>query len=259
MDVVDCEYSIEGNGPPLFLVHGIGAARNTWRFAMPVLREHFTTITYDLRGHGASPMSERDFGLDELVADLERVRERTGIEKAHFAGHSLGGMIGPAYARKYPEKVLSLGVLSTAAFRTKDDSEKVMGVVKAMKRDGIPQILRTLTDRWFTDEFIEQNSLIVEDRLKQVIETNADVFLNVFEIYASVEMSPWLHEVTQRSLVLTGKNDGGCNPRLNKQIAEAMPNSELVILENYKHSLLLEAGELVARHLVRFMLGKAIS
>ena len=259
MDVIDCEYSIEGNGPPLFLIHGIGAARNTWRFAMPVLREHFMVITYDLRGHGASPMPQGEFGLDELVADLERVRERTGIEQAHFAGHSLGGMIGPAYARKYPDRVLSLGVLSTAAFRTQEDSEKVMGVVKAMERDGIPQILRTLTDRWFTDQFIEENAQIVEDRLKQVIETNAEVFLNVFRIYASVEMSPWLNEVTHRSLVLTGENDGGCNPRLNKQIADAMPNSELVILENYKHSLLLEAGELVARHLVRFMLSEANS
>jgi len=254
MGVIDCEYSIEGSGPPLFLIHGIGAARNTWRFAMPVLREHFTVITYDLRGHGLSPMPQNEFGLDELVADLERVRERTDIEKAHFAGHSLGGMIGPAYARKYPDRVLSLGVLSTAAFRTQDDSDKVMGVVKAMERDGIPQILRTLTNRWFTDQFIEGNAKIVEDRLKQVIETNADVFLNVFRIYASVEMSPWLHEVEHPSLVLTGENDGGCNPRLNKQIAEAMPNSELVILENYKHSLLLEAGEIVAENLVRFML-----
>lgn len=253
MECIDCEYSIEGNGPPLFLVHGIGAARNTWRFAIPILREHFTVITYDLRGHGVSPKPQSEFGLDELVDDLERVRERTGIEQAHFAGHSLGGMIGPAYARKYPNRVKSLGVLSTAAFRTQDDSDKVMGVVKAMERDGIPKILRTLTDRWFTDSFIEQNAQIVENRLKQVIETDPDIFLNVFRIYASVEMSPWLHEIEHPALVLTGENDGGCNPRLNKQIAEAMPNSELVILKDYKHSLLLEAGEIVAENLVIFM------
>lgn len=220
---------------------------------MPILRKHFTVITYDLRGHGQSPMPQGEFGLHELVADLEHLRERTGIEQAHFAGHSLGGMIGPAYARKYPGRVKSLGVLSTAAFRTRDDSDKVMGVVKAMERDGIPQILRTLTDRWFTDNFIKQNAQIIEDRLKQVIETDPDIFLNVFRIYASVEMSPWLHEIEHSSLVLTGENDGGCNPRLNKQIAEAMPNSELVILNDYKHSLLLEAGDIVAENLVRFM------
>ena len=252
-DAIDCAYSIEGNGPPLFLIHGIGAARSTWAKAMPVLAPHFTVITYDLRGHGTSPMPDEPFGLDALVADLETLRQRLGIEQAHFAGHSLGGMIGPAYARVFPDRVLSLGLLSTAAFRTEDDSAKVFGVVKAMEEKGIPNILPTLTDRWFTDAFIENHGDVVERRLKQVIETDAEVFLNVFRIYAGTEMAPWLHEVTAPSLVLTGELDGGCNPRLNRQIDEALPNSELVVLEGYKHSLLLEAGEVVAEHLTGFI------
>ena len=90
MDVIDCEFTVQGDGPPLFLIHGIGAARNTWAKALPVLTPHFTVVTYDLRGHGASPMPQGEFGLDELVNDLERVRDRTGFEAAHFAGHSTG-------------------------------------------------------------------------------------------------------------------------------------------------------------------------
>ncbi|MFD1159098.1 alpha/beta fold hydrolase [Roseovarius aestuarii] len=252
-DVIECEYTVQGDGPPLFLIHGIGAARNTWAKALPVLTPHFTVITYDLRGHGASPMPRGEFGLDEMVNDLERVREQTGFESAHFAGHSLGGMIGPAYALKYPERVKSLGLLSTAAFRTEDDSAKVWGVVRAMEEKGIPQVLSTLTDRWFTDGFIVAHGDVVERRLKQVVDTDPDVFLNVFRIYAGTEMAPWLHEVTAPSLVLTGENDGGCNPRLNRQIDAALPNSELMILPDLKHSLLLEAGDQVAAHLVRFI------
>ncbi|MCK0103939.1 alpha/beta hydrolase [Pseudohalocynthiibacter sp. F2068] len=252
-DVIDCEFSVEGSGPPLFLIHGIGAARNTWRNAMPLLRTHFTVVTYDLRGHGTSPMPMGEFGLDVLVDDLERVRERSGFEAAHFAGHSLGGMIGPAYALKYPDRVLSLGLLSTAAFRTEDDSAKVWGVVRAMEEKGIPQVLETLTDRWFTDAFIENNKEVVTARLKQVVETDPDVFLNVFRIYAGTEMAPWLHNVNAPSLVLTGENDGGCNPRLNRLIDNTLPNSELVILPGYKHSLLLEAGDIVAEHVIRFI------
>ncbi|QGX97402.1 alpha/beta fold hydrolase [Roseovarius faecimaris] len=252
---LDCAMSVEGSGPPLILVHGIGAARNTWAKLMPVLTPHFTVVSYDLRGHGASPMPDGEFGLDELVADLERVRERSGFDQVHVAGHSLGGMIGPAYARLYPERVLSLGVLSTAAFRTEEDSTKVLGVVRAMEERGIPNILPTLTDRWFTDAFIAEHGDVVERRLKQVIGTDAGVFLNVFRIYATVEMSPWLHEVATPALVLTGENDGGCPPRLNEKIAAAMPNAELVILPEYKHSLLLEAGEIVAEHIKRFIHG----
>ena len=54
-------------------------------------------------------------------------------------------------------------------------------------------------------------------------------------------------------LVLTGENDGGCNPRLNEQIHAALPRSELVILPELKHSILLEAGELVSDHMLRFL------
>ncbi len=252
-DTVECEYTVEGEGPPLFLIHGIGAARDTWRHMTPLLNRYFTVVSYDLRGHGSSPMPDGAFGLDELVNDLERVRDRTGIERAHFAGHSLGGMIGPAYARRYPDRVQSLGLLSTAAFRTDDDSAKVKGVVTAMEKRGVPDVLETLTDRWYTDEFIEQNPEVVRRRLDQVIACDPEVFLNVFRIYAAVEMAPWIHEVTAPSLVLTGENDGGCSPRLNHQIDEALPNSELVILPGYKHSILLEAGALVADHMVRFI------
>lgn len=251
--VIDCAHTIEGNGPPLFLIHGIGAARDTWRFALPRLAARFTVISYDLRGHGASPKPGGPFGLDDLVADLERLRHQTGIEKAHFAGHSLGGMIGPAYARAYPERVLSLGLLSTAAFRTEEDSAKVWAVVKAMEDRGIPQVLETLVDRWYTDAFISEKPEIVARRLKQVVDTDAEIFLNVFRIYAGTEMGSWLHEVAAPSLVLTGELDGGCNPRLNRRIDAALPNSELVVLPGLKHSILLEAGERVADQIVRFI------
>ncbi len=250
---IDCDYTIEGDGPPLFLIHGIGAARDTWRFVAPQLKPHFTVITYDLRGHGTSPKPEGVFDLDELVNDLERLRERTGIEKAHFAGHSLGGMIGPAYARRYPERVLSLGLLSTAAGRTEDDSQKVWAVVHAMEEKGVANVLSTLVDRWYTDAFIAAHNDIVQRRLKQVIDTDSEIFLNVFRIYAGTEMMPWLNEITAPSLILTGENDGGCNLRLNKGIHTAMPNSELVILPDYKHSLLLEAPDEVAREMLRFL------
>lgn len=249
--MIDCAYTMEGSGPPLFLIHGIGAARDAWRLMVPTLREQVTVISYDLRGHGASPLPNGEFGLDELVEDLERVRERTGFEQAHFAGHSLGGMIGPAYARRYPERVLSLALLSTAAGRSEEDSAKVWAVVRAMEEKGIAQVLTTLTDRWFTDGFIAAHPEIIDRRLKQVIATDPEVFLNVFRIYAGTEMMPWLHEVTAPALVLTGELDGACNPRLNQAIAAALPEAELVVLPALKHAILLEAPEQVSDHLLR--------
>jgi pimeloyl-ACP methyl ester carboxylesterase len=193
------------------------------------------------------------YTLDDLVEDLEALRRELHIERAHFAGHSLGGMIGPAYARKYPQHVKTLGLWSTAAFRTEDDSAKVKGVVAAMRAKGIPQVLEALKDRWFTPEFAARRPDVIERRMQQVIDTDPEVFLSVFDIYAETEMAPWLHEIAQPCQVLTGENDGGCNPRLNGLIAEALPHSELVILPVLRHAILLEAADQVAPPVLDFL------
>ena len=256
---VDCAYTISGEGPSLFMVHGIGARRSNWDGLIGYLRNDFTCIAYDLRGHGDSPSSDVPFGLDELVADLEVLRSKLGIEKAIVIGHSLGGMIGPAYARSYPGRVAALGLLSTAAFRTADDSSRVKGVVKAMEDTSVEAMLDTLVNRWFTDEFQASYPDKVANRKKQIIETPLKVFLNVFHIYAETEMSPWLHEIEAPSLVLTGELDGGCSPRLNEQIARSLRNSELVVLKGLKHNVLIEAPERVAAPLLRFMKAHAVA
>jgi len=239
-------FSVEGDGPPLVLIHGIGASRHSWDGLVAHLRKDFRCISYDLRGHGKSPLPKPPYTLDDLVVDLEELRRELNIERMHLAGHSLGGMIGPAYARAHPERVLSLGLYSTAAFRTDDDSAKVRGVVAAMRSKGIAPVLETLKDRWFTPEFAARCPEVIERRMRQVIETDPDVFLSVFDIYAETEMSPWIGEIRHPSLVLTGENDGGCNPRLNRLIADAMPNAELEILPGLRHAILLEAADVVA-------------
>jgi len=251
---IDCAYSIAGSGPALFLIHGIGARRATFAKLVEGLSDRFTCISYDLRGHGESPVPDARFGLDDLVDDLEALRARLGIESAHFAGHSLGGMIGPAYARRYPARVKSLGLWSTAAFRTDEDAQKVRAVVAAMREEGIGQVLDTLTARWFTDQFAAARPDVIAWRKRQVMDTPADIFLNVFDIYAETEMGPWLHEITAPAMVLTGELDGGCNPRLNREIAKAMPNAELVILDGLKHAIFIEATDRVLPHVRRFLL-----
>ena len=235
-------------------MHGIGARKTSWNEVCKYLEKDFTCISYDLRGHGDSPKGVLPNSLEDLVDDLETLRQKLNIQKIHIVGHSLGGMIGPAYALSFPENVISVSLLSTAAFRTTEDRNKVRAVYRSTREKGIGPILSTFTERWFTDKFIEQRSADVEFRLQQVLETDPEVFLDVFRIYAETEMSPWLNKIKHPCLVLTGENDGGCSPRLNHLIADSLSNSELCILKNYKHSLLIEAPCEVGERVREFLL-----
>jgi len=257
MASVDCSYSIKGTGPAVFFVHGIGARKTSWDEVCKFLEKDFTCISYDLRGHGDSPKGLLPYSLEDLVDDLETLRQKLNIQKIHIVGHSLGGMIGPAYTKSFPENVISVSLISTAAFRTTEDRNKVQSVLESMQEKGISPILSTLTERWFTNQFINDRLADVEFRLEQVLETDPEVFLDVFRIYAETEMSPWLNKIKHPSLVLTGEYDGGCSPRLNHLIADSLSNSELCILKNYKHSLLIEAPHEVGEKVREFLLNQS--
>jgi len=252
-NAIDCDFSVQGSGPALFLTHGIGAAKNAWRFMISELSKHFTVVTYDLRGHGNSPVTNKNFTLEDLVLDLEKLREKTNIKKAHFMGHSLGGMIAPAYAIKFPNRVLSVGLLSTVAGRSEDDKNNVLKIISEMESNGIEHTLQKLTSRWFTDDFIKSNPDLVKNRLKQVIDTDPEVFLNVFKIYANTEMISWLKNISTPCFLMTGENDGGCSPGHNKKMANEIRNSKLVILPKYKHSFLIEAPHEVSKNIIEFI------
>lgn len=254
MTAIDVSYRVEGQGPPLYLVHGIGSRKNTWDELIAGLKDSFTCVSYDLRGHGESPVPATPYGLDDLVEDLEALRVTLGHDSIHVAGHSLGGMIGPAYALTYPERCLSIALLSTAAGRNQDDLAKLRAVGDAMEKNGVVETLSTFVARWFTDAFIEAHPEQVEARLQQVRDTPEEVFLSVFWIYATTEMAPWLQQIRQPCLVLTGEFDGGCNPRLNQFIQDSLTDSRLVILEGLKHSLMIEASDRVLPHLRSFLL-----
>jgi pimeloyl-ACP methyl ester carboxylesterase len=235
------------------MVHGIGSRKSTWDSLIEGLSGRFTCVSFDLRGHGESPVPDTPYSLDQLVEDLEALRSKLGHETIHIVGHSLGGMIGPAYARSYPERVLSVGLLSTAAGRTEEDRAKLKAVGDAMESKGVMPVINTLVERWYTDDFIDQCPDLIELRKHQVETTPENVFLSVFWIYATTEMAPWLEQVKCPCLVLTGELDGGCNPRLNRFIAGQLPDSELVILDGLKHSILIEAPQRVLPYVREFL------
>lgn len=246
-------YSSAGEGPSVILVHGVGARGQVWDKVVERLAPHFRCISYDLRGHGGSEGADQPFGLDEFVADLEALRDRLGIDKAHVIGHSLGGMIAPAYAHSHPERVTSLGLISTAAFRSAEAFANLAAFVKRIDGGGPPAVVDALLDRWFTDRFRAEHPNVVSARKEQVLQLDSRVYRETYNVFATAETGPWLGEIKVPTLVMTGEFDTGCGPALNRRMAEAIPQSTLKILPDLKHSILVEAPDTVAKALLDFL------
>ena len=132
MTSIDCSYSIKGSGPAIVFVHGIGARKTAWNKVCKYLEKDFTCVCYDLRGHGDSSKGMLPYSLEALVDDVESLRQKLGIQKIHIVGHSLGGMIGPAYALSFPENVVLCAKKSHLFWVTDLQSD-----INAMKMDKI--------------------------------------------------------------------------------------------------------------------------
>ena len=74
---VKSAFSVEGEGEPIFLIHGIGASRASFAGLVPWLKNEYRVISYDLRGHGASPTPKPPYTLDDLV-------EEVGVDAARY-------------------------------------------------------------------------------------------------------------------------------------------------------------------------------
>lgn len=103
------DYDVQGNGPPLLSIGGLGFGRWCWFKQTPALSRHFRTITFDIRG-------EHNFarGVVDLVAEVVALLDSLGVEKTHVLGTSLGGFVAQELALERPDLVDRLALVCTS-------------------------------------------------------------------------------------------------------------------------------------------------
>ena len=103
------DYDIQGDGPFLLLINGLGFGRWAWFKQVPALSRHFRTITFDIRGeHSLSR------GVADLCAEAVALLDHLGVEKAHVLGTSLGGFVAQKLALERPDLVDHLMLVCTS-------------------------------------------------------------------------------------------------------------------------------------------------
>ena len=108
MTDIQHHYIEQGEGFPLFLLHGNGEDTTYFEHQMEPFARHFRVIAIDTRGHGQTPRGEAPFTIRQFAEDLLAFMDRMGIEKAHILGFSDGGNIAMLFAMAHPERVEKL-------------------------------------------------------------------------------------------------------------------------------------------------------
>ncbi len=104
---------LAGSGPLLLFMHGIGGNRTNWRANLPAFAPHFSCVAWDARGYGGSDDYEGPLAFDDFVADVLRVLDHFGVQRAHLLGLSMGGRIAMRTALLHPGRIATLTLVDT--------------------------------------------------------------------------------------------------------------------------------------------------
>ena len=105
-------YDVQGSGPPLLLVHGLGSSHNDWFAQQAVFKQTHTVIAPDLRGHGATDKPRGPYTIPQMARDLAALLNELGLPPAHVVGLSMGAMVSLQLAHDVPRAVRTLTVVN---------------------------------------------------------------------------------------------------------------------------------------------------
>ena len=119
-------YRLEGDGPTLALIHGVGSSLESWDDVVSSLGSGYRILRHDLRGLGKSTKIKGRYVLAEFVDDFIALLDHLKIDVCHVVGHSLGGLVAQGIAISYPQRVNKLVLSATVAGRNQEEKDRVM-------------------------------------------------------------------------------------------------------------------------------------
>jgi len=231
------------DAPVVTLSHSLAASLEMWEPQLAALTQMYRVLRYDTRGHGGSEVPPGPYTLEMLADDVVGLLEGLGIERTHFIGLSMGGMIGQALALRHPETLYSL-VLADTSSRMPPESGPIWDErVATAEREGMAALVEGTIARWFTRPFVERCPEIVDGVRLLIRSTAPQGFSSCSQAIRCLDYAARLHEIRIPTLVIVGEEDMGTPVAASELMHEAIAGSKLVVIPSAAHLSNIEQAE----------------
>lgn len=230
-------YETLGSGTPLMLVHGFPLDHTIWTEVADLLKGEFTLILPDLRGFGESTTVETPYTMTDMADDLAGLLDHLGLEKAALAGHSMGGYVCLAFAKKYPRRVSRLGLVASQA--AADSPERKAGryqTADEVAQKGAGFVAEGMTAKLSPDAKVQAFARPLMER-----QTPAAV---MGALKAMAEREDTLSSLSSAFFPVTlihGDGDVLIPVERAREIKAALPSAQLVELQGIGHMPMMES------------------
>ncbi len=239
---IDFGYDITGQqGQPIVLIHGLGLNRSIWHEVAAKHLANHRVILPDMRGHGESEAPPGPYTMTLLAEDILRLLDFFGISKAIVCGHSLGGYIALAFADQFPDRLAGLGLIATHS-RADSEEKRVSRhqTVEMIRKDGSIVLADSLAPKLSYDQNIIQQSHAI------IAQTPPAGLIGVLPGMAQrPDRTTMLAEVSVPSLVVAGEDDQIVELEIAAEMADRLPDSQLLTITGVGHMPMLEAPDIL--------------
>ncbi len=228
-------YDRAGQGPPLVLMHGIGADASAWRTQLGGLSDAFDVIAWDAPGYRRSDDPPHDWPMAEYADALAGFLDGLGIAKAHLLGQSWGGVLAQEFYRDHADRVASL-ILSDTTLG--GDTTRADGEIRLQAR---LHALETMTPAAYARARAPQLLALhpSPDVLREVETMFARIhpagFRSAAIALAHADVRDVLARISVPTLVLCGEQDQVTSPAIGTRLIGEIANARKVIFPGVGH------------------------
>jgi len=249
---VSIHYLLEGveAAPVLLFANSLGTDLDLWDEQLPEFAALLRVLRYDMRGHGRSSEVPGEYRMEELVDDVLTLLDALAIERVHFCGLSLGGMVGQMFAARHPERVASLTLCATAC-RIGDRASWDERIALVLG-EGMTAIVDGIVERWFTERFRREQTQKVEEIKQMLLDTPPLGYAGCCAAIRDADLCEEIHNITARTLCIAGRFDPVTPPERLEDLATRIPQARVEVLDA-AHLVNVEARDAFNGILGRFL------
>jgi pimeloyl-ACP methyl ester carboxylesterase len=239
--------------PPVLLLHGLGSAGADWFFQFEALsKAEFRVLAPDLRGFGRSSAPPK-VTVKDMADDMAIFLDKTNASPAHVAGISMGGTVALQFALDHPEMVRKLVLVNTFARLSPQSLGEILYLVTRLFLTSLmgPEKQAEMVAKRV---FPHPNQESLRNNLRQrILHTNPCAYRSALQSLQKFDVLSRLKELSMPVLVVTGAEDTTVPPRVQEEMAKAIPGARHVIVEGSGHGIIADNPEAFNRILVEFL------
>jgi 3-oxoadipate enol-lactonase len=252
---IQMNYALSGKkgAPVVILSHSLSSSLVMWNPQMDALNPYFQVLRYDTRGHGDTEAPAGPYILELLAGDVIQLLDGLSIDRVHFVGLSMGGMIGQCLALNHPQRLKSLVLCdTTAVFPAESQPIWEERLDKASKK-GMEALFEETMERWFTPAFLWQSPPMVKLIREQILATPVTGYIGCAEALRRLNYLDRLPEIKMPTLIMVGEDDPGTPVSASEAMHKRISNSNLVVLPSARHLSNVEQADAFNSALLDFL------